>query len=98
MTRQHVPDGLYRLIKWEEDGNPVFPSADTVVEVRSGAVINCSTGRSWPLDALGQERSLFGPIRSPWDCTHLRRLKRFDLVRGASERGTRYTAFSSHPR
>lgn len=76
-----MPDGLYRLVKWQEDGNPVFPSNDTVVEVRGGTVRNCSTRRSWPLDALGSERSLFGPIRSPYDTTHLRNLKRIDLPR-----------------
>jgi len=85
MTSQlWVPDGLYRLLKWREDGNPVFPSSDTVVEVKDGDVINLSTGRSWPLASLGVERSLFGPLSSPYDSTRLRYLKRIDLVRAAT--------------
>lgn len=80
MQNRNIPNGLYRLIKWEEDGNPVFPSPDTVVEVRDGVVINCSTLRSWPLARLGAERSLYGPIRNPYDCTQIRCLKRIDLA------------------
>ena len=76
-----VPDGLYRLVKWQEDGIPAFPANDTVVEVKDGDVINLSTGRSWPLAAMGTERSLFGPLATPYDCTRLRHLKRIDLVR-----------------
>ena len=76
-----VPDGLYRLVKWQEDGNPVFPSADTVVEVRGSRVINLSTGRSWPLSAMGMERSLYGPLKGPYDSSSLKMLPRIDLVR-----------------
>lgn len=78
-----IPDGLYRLVKWQEDGNPVFPSNDTVVEVRGDRVINLSTGRSWPLAALGEERSLFGPLRGPYDSRRLKNLQRLDLARPA---------------
>lgn len=82
-----VPDGLYRLIKWREDGNPVFPSSDTVVEVKDGEIFNLSTGRSWPLTGLGVERSLFGPLSGPYDSTRLRKLRRIDLVRTTSPAG-----------
>lgn len=75
----NIPNGLYRLIKWEEDENPVFPSPDTVVEVRDGYVINCSTRRRWPLASIGSERSFYGPIRTPYDGTSLRKLKRIDM-------------------
>jgi len=85
MRNTGISNGLYRLIKWEEDGNPVFPSPDTVVEVRDGIVINCSTLRGWPLDGLGGERSLYGPIRNPYDCTQIRRLRRIDLVHRRDE-------------
>lgn len=77
-----IPDGLYRLVKWHEDGNPVFPSADTVVEVRGGRLINLSTGRSWPLGSMGMERSLYGPLNGPYDSRSLKVLPRIDLVRG----------------
>lgn len=84
--RPNISNGLYRLVKWEEDGNPVFPSPDTVVEVRDGIVINCSTLRTWPLARLGRERSLYGPIRNAYDCTQIRRLRRIDLTRGSDSR------------
>lgn len=74
-----IPDGLYRLVKWREDGNPVFPSTDTVVEVRGGRIINLSTGRSWPLAAMGVERSLFGPLNGPYDGRKLKALQRLEL-------------------
>ncbi|HEX7030006.1 MAG TPA: hypothetical protein VF254_05380 [Gammaproteobacteria bacterium] len=79
-----IPDGFYRLVKWREDGNPVFPSADTVVEVRAGRVINLSTGRSWPLVAMGMERSLYGPLNGPYDGRGLKALHRIDLSRSTS--------------
>lgn len=81
MSQFWVPDGFYRLVKWREDGIPAFPSTDTVVEVRDGDIINLSTGRSWPLAAMGMERSLFGPLAGPYDSTRLRHLKRIDLMR-----------------
>lgn len=81
INKSGVPDGLYRLVKWREDGNPVFPSSDTVVEVRGGRVINLSTGRSWPLSAVGIERSLFGPLKGPYDGRRLKHLQRIDLSR-----------------
>lgn len=76
-----VADGLYRLVKWREDGIPVFPSSDTVVEVRAGKLVNLSTGRSWPLAGIGDARSLFGPLTSPYDCTQLKHLPRIDLAK-----------------
>lgn len=78
---QKVPDGLYRLVKWQEDGNPVFPSNDSVVEVRNGYVTNLLTGRRCPLAAIGVERSLFGPLTGPYDITCLRYLRRIDLCK-----------------
>ncbi|HEX6930406.1 MAG TPA: hypothetical protein VF267_14210 [Gammaproteobacteria bacterium] len=78
---QRIPNGLYRLVKWREDGNPVFPSADTVVEVHAGILINLSTGRSWPLSAMGEERSLYGPLNGPYDGRRLKVLRRIDLAR-----------------
>lgn len=83
--KSRIPDGLYRLVKWQEDGNPVFPSTDTVVEVRGGRVINLSTGRSWPLHSMGDERSLYGPLNGPYDGRQLRVLRRIDLDRPASQ-------------
>ncbi len=83
IDKSDVPDGLYRLVKWREDGNPAFPSTDTVVEVRDGRVINLSTGRSWPLSAIGMERSLYGPLKGPYDGRRLKDLRRIDLDRPA---------------
>lgn len=74
-----LADGMYRLVKHEEDHNPVFPSQETVVEIRDGIVINLSTGREWPLEALGSERSLYGPISSPYDLSPLETLPRILL-------------------
>lgn len=91
--RLNISNGLYRLVKWEEDGNPVFPSPDTVVEVRDGIVINCSTLRTWPLARLGSERSLYGPIRNAYDYTQIRRLRRIDLARRSD--GSRMTGAAS---
>lgn len=79
VNEANVPDGLYRLVKWQEDGNPVFPSKDTVVEVHAGYVVNLLTGRRCPLKAIGVERSLFGPLTDPYDNRRLRYLARFDL-------------------
>ena len=81
MSQLWVPEGFYRLVKWQEDGNPVFPSTDTVVQVRDGDIINLSTGRRWPIGSMGIERSLFGPLATPYDCTRLRHLRRIDLVK-----------------
>lgn len=75
-----LADGLYRLVKWREDGNPAFPSNDTVVEIRAGTIVNLSTGRCWSLDCIGAARSLFGPIRNPYDVTKLKRLPRVDFL------------------
>lgn len=74
-----VADGLYRLVKHEEDHNPVFPSQETVVEIRGGVVINLSTGREWPLDTIGSERSLYGPLSSPYDLAPIETLPRIFL-------------------
>lgn len=64
-----VADGLYRLIKLEEDHNPVFPSRETVVEVREGEIINLSSRHGCALSALGGSRALYGPISTPYDLT-----------------------------
>lgn len=74
-----IPDGWYRLVKWQEDGNPVFPSRETVVEVRSGYIINALTGRRCDVPSLGGGRSLYGPLAGPYDLTGLRKLRRIDL-------------------
>lgn len=74
-----IANGLYRLVKREEDHNPVFPSEETVVEIRDGIVINLSTGRHWPLESLGRGRTLYGPINDPYDLAPLERLPRIDL-------------------
>ena len=74
-----VADGLYRLVKHEEDHNPVFPSSETVVEVRGALVINFLTGREWPLVGIGKERSLYGPISDPYDLCPLEKLPRIFL-------------------
>lgn len=74
-----IADGLYRLVKHEEDQNPVFPSNETVVEIRDGLVINLSTGREWPLEALGNARSLYGPLSSAYDLAPLETLPRIFL-------------------
>ena len=78
-VRTRIPDGLYRLVKWREDGNPIFPGADMVVEIRNGEIINLSTGRCCLLATVGIERSLFGPLAGPYDSTRLRHLARIDL-------------------
>lgn len=80
-TPMFITEGLYRLVKQGEDNNPVFPSKDTVVELRAGKVINLSTGRSWPLHGLGSERVLYGPLSSPYDNTRLHRLPRIELFK-----------------
>ncbi|MBW3567958.1 MAG: hypothetical protein KY410_08400 [Proteobacteria bacterium] len=80
-----IANGLYRLIKREEDHNPVFPSDETVVEIRDGIVINLSTGRHWPLESLGSERTLYGPIKNPYDLAPLERLPRIDLPSASGE-------------
>lgn len=78
-VRSWVPDGLYRLVKWQEDGNPVFPGSDMVVEIRGGEVINLLTGRRCPLRTVAR-RSLFGPLTGPYDGTRLRHLRRIDVA------------------
>lgn len=83
-----IADGLYRLVKHEEDQNPVFPSNETVVEVRDGLVINLSTGREWPLDAIGKERSLYGPLTGPYDLSPLEALPRIFLNSASSVTAT----------
>lgn len=74
-----IADGLYRLVKHEEDHNPAFPSNETIVEIRDGLVINLSTGREWPLEAIGKERSLYGPLNGPYDLSPLDTLPRIFL-------------------
>lgn len=69
-----VADGYYRLIKLEEDHNPVFPSDETIVEIRDHIAINLLSQREWPLDALGKERLLYGPLSNPYDTTPLDQL------------------------
>jgi len=93
-TRSWIPDGLYRLVKWREDGNPLFPSTDTVVELRNGEVINLSTGRRCALTSVGIERSLFGPLTGPYDSTRLRYLRRIDLVKPARPIDTQFPGFA----
>lgn len=95
INKADVPDGLYRLVKWREDGNPVFPCSDTVVEVRAGRLINLSTGRSWPLSAVGIERSLYGPLKGPYDGRRLKDLRRIDLDR--PDRAVRGVMMHSFP-
>jgi len=74
-----IANGLYWLVKNEEDNNPGFPNHETVVEIRNGVVINHSTRRQWPLEAFGKERSLYGPISDPYDLVPLEKLPRVDL-------------------
>lgn len=69
-----VTNGFYRLVKLEEDQNPVFPSHETVVEVRDDDVINLSTRRSCKLRALRPTRALFGPLETPYDITPVEQL------------------------
>lgn len=79
MEQTKVADGLFRLMKWNEDHNPVFPSRETVVEVKGEYVINVSTGRRCRLDALNGERSLFGPLANAYDLSPIEALPEIKL-------------------
>lgn len=93
-ARAWVPDGLYRMIKWQEDGNPLFPTREAIVEVRNGVVINLSTGRHCALSLIGVERSLFGPLNGPYDPSQLAKLNRIDLDGCERSTTTRIPGFS----
>ena len=93
-ARAWVPDGLYRMIKWEEDGNPLFPDREVVVEVRNGNIINVTTGRGCALSLIGVERSLFGPLSGPYDSRRLAKLNRIDLNNGEHSTTTQIPGFS----
>lgn len=93
-ARAWVQDGLYRMIKWQEDGNPFFPGREAIVEVRNGYVINVTTGRQCALASIGIGRSLFGPLNSPYDPRHLAKLTRIDLSDGERSTTTHIPGFS----
>lgn len=83
-----IADGLYHLVKWGEDHNPVFPSRETVVEVKGEHVINVSTKRRCTLDALGAERSLFGPLANAYDLSPIEALPEIKLGPAHPEDGS----------
>lgn len=93
-VRAWVPDGLYRMIKWQEDGNPLFPGREAIVEVRNGTVVNVSTGRQCALSLIGIGRSLFGPLDNPYDPRRLAKLNRIDLNDVERSATTRIRGFS----
>lgn len=76
-----LADGLYRLVKVEEDHNPVFPNRETVVEIRDGNTItNISTGRAAAISVLGESRVLYGPLEGPYDLRPVTELQRVALL------------------
>lgn len=78
----HLADGLYRLVKLEEDHNPVFPNQETVVEIRDGYTItNVSTGRSATIAALSNRRALYGPLKNAYDLRPLKELEQVAFMR-----------------